>query len=59
MVDALEMQKHTLISELEAKVEFLKEEKKKLVLPEKDPFLEEDEELKDPLIQKTDDLDNH
>ena len=59
MVDALEMQNHTLISELEAKVESLKEEKKKLVLPEKDPFLEEDEELKDPLIQKTDDLDNH
>ena len=58
MVDALEMQNHTLISELEAKVESLKEEKKKLVLPEKDPFLEEAEQLMDPLIQKTDDLDN-
>ena len=59
MVDALEMQKHSLISELEKKVESLKEEKKKLVLPDKDPFLEEEEELNDPLIQKNDDLDSH
>ena len=38
MVDALEMQKHTLISELEAKVESLKEEKKALFCLKKIPF---------------------
>ena len=48
MVDAVEMQNHSLISELKEKMESLEEEKKKLVLPEKDPFLEEEEELSDP-----------
>ena len=56
MVDAVEMQNHSLISELKEKMESLEEEKKKLVLPEKDPFLEEEEELSDPFVEESDEL---
>lgn len=56
MVDAVEMQNHSLISELKEKMESLEEEKKKLVLPEKDPFLEEEEELSDPFIEESEEL---
>ena len=56
MVDAVEMQNHSLISELKEKMESLEEEKKKLVLPEKDPFLEEEEELSDPFVEESEEL---
>ena len=56
MVDAVEMQNHSLISELKEKMESLAEEKKKLVLPEKDPFLEEEEELSDPFVEESEEL---
>ena len=56
MVDAVEMQNHSLISELKEKMESLEEEKKKLVLPEKDPFLEEEEELSDPFLEESEEL---
>ena len=56
MVDAVEMQNHSLISELKKKMESLEEEKKKLVLPEKDPFLEEEEELSDPFVEESEEL---
>ena len=56
MVDAVEMQNHSLISELKEKMESLVEEKKKLVLPEKDPFLEEEEELSDPFVEESEEL---
>ena len=56
MLDAVEMQNHSLISELKEKMESLEEEKKKLVLPEKDPFLEEEEELSDPFIEESEEL---
>ena len=53
MVDAVETQNHSLISELKEKMESLEEEKKKLVMPEKDPFLEEEEELSDPFVEES------
>ena len=56
MVDAVEMQNHSLISELKEKMESLEEEKKKLVLPEKDPFLEEEKELSDPFVEESEEL---
>ena len=56
MVDAVEMQNHSLISELKEIMESLEEEKKKLVLPEKDPFLEEEEELSDPFVEESEEL---
>lgn len=56
MVDAVEMQNHSLISELKEKMESLEEVKKKLVLPEKDPFLEEEEELSDPFVEESEEL---
>ena len=56
MIDAVEMQNHSLISELKEKMESLEEEKKKLVLPEKDPFLEEEEELSDPFVEESEEL---
>ena len=56
MVDAVEMQNHSLISELKEKMESLEEEKKKLVLPEKDPFLEEEEELSGPFVEESEEL---
>ena len=56
MLDAVEMQNHSLISELKEKMESLEEEKKKLVLPEKDPFLEEEEELSDPFVEESEEL---
>ena len=56
MVDAVEMQNHSLISELKEKMESLEEEKKKLVFPEKDPFLEEEEELSDPFVEESEEL---
>lgn len=56
MVDAVETQNHSLISELKEKMESLEEEKKKLVMPEKDPFLEEEEELSDPFVEESEEL---